>query len=76
MATTLLNAVGTFVGFLNGGMIAWLKIPPFIVTLGGMLLFQGADTGFTQSIMRRDKNTDTDTQQLLKVCPALGETAA
>ena len=34
-------AVGTFVGFLNGGMIAWLKIPPFIATLGMMTFARG-----------------------------------
>ncbi len=34
-------AVGTFVGFVNGGMIAWLKIPPFIATLGMMTFARG-----------------------------------
>ena len=34
-------AVGTFIGFLNGGMIAWLKIPPFIATLGMMTFARG-----------------------------------
>ncbi|HVO40179.1 MAG TPA: ABC transporter permease [Spirochaetia bacterium] len=34
-------AVGTFVGFINGGMIAWLKIPPFIATLGMMTFARG-----------------------------------
>jgi D-xylose transport system permease protein len=29
-------------GALQGSLTAWLRIPPFIVTLGGMLLFQGA----------------------------------
>jgi len=33
--------VGTFIGFLNGGMIAWLKIPPFIATLGMMTFARG-----------------------------------
>jgi inositol transport system permease protein len=34
-------AVGTFIGFINGGMIAWLKIPPFIATLGMMTFARG-----------------------------------
>ena len=33
--------VGTFIGFLNGAMIAWLKIPPFIATLGMMTFARG-----------------------------------
>jgi inositol transport system permease protein len=34
-------AAGTFTGFINGGMIAWLKIPPFIATLGMMTFARG-----------------------------------
>jgi inositol transport system permease protein len=34
-------AVGVFGGFLNGAMIAWLKIPPFIATLGMMTFARG-----------------------------------
>jgi inositol transport system permease protein len=34
-------AVGTFTGFVNGGMIAWLRIPPFIATLGMMTFARG-----------------------------------
>jgi inositol transport system permease protein len=33
--------VGTFTGFLNGAMISWLKIPPFIATLGMMTFARG-----------------------------------
>jgi inositol transport system permease protein len=33
--------VGAAVGFINGGMIAWLKIPPFIATLGMMTFARG-----------------------------------
>ena len=33
--------VGAGVGFINGGMIAWLKIPPFIATLGMMTFARG-----------------------------------
>ena len=33
--------LGAFTGFLNGAMIAWLKIPPFIATLGMMTFARG-----------------------------------
>jgi D-xylose transport system permease protein len=34
--------MGAFIGFLNGLMIAYLGIPAFIVTLGGLMVFRGA----------------------------------
>ena len=34
-------AAGTFVGFLSGAMVAKMKIPPFIATLGMMLILKG-----------------------------------
>jgi len=40
-------ALGAFLGFAQGNLVARLRIPPFIVTLGGMLLFQGALLGAT-----------------------------
>ncbi len=43
-------AAGALLGCLEGGLIAWLRVPPFIVTLGGMLLFQGALLGLTGGI--------------------------
>jgi D-xylose transport system permease protein len=43
-------ALGAFVGLLQGSLVAFLRIPPFIVTLGGMLLFQGMLLGFTGGI--------------------------
>ena len=33
--------VGVICGFMNGAMIAWLKIPPFIATLGMMTFARG-----------------------------------
>jgi D-xylose transport system permease protein len=42
--------LGAVVGFLQGNLVAWLRIPPFIVTLGGMLLFQGALLGATGGV--------------------------
>ncbi len=34
-------AVGVSIGALNGALIAWVKIPPFIATLGTQILFAG-----------------------------------
>ena len=39
--------LGSLLGVLQGSLVAYLRIPPFIVTLGGMLLFQGMLLGFT-----------------------------
>ena len=33
--------VGALFGLLNGGLIAWLRLPPFVVTLGTMGMAQG-----------------------------------
>jgi D-xylose transport system permease protein len=41
---------GSLLGAAQGALVAWLKIPPFIVTLGGMLLFQGALLGVTGGV--------------------------
>src|SRR4029077_21047866 len=41
---------GSLLGAAQGSLVAWLKIPPFIVTLGGMLLFQGALLGITGGV--------------------------
>jgi D-xylose transport system permease protein len=43
-------ALGTLLGALQGGLVAWLRIPPFIVTLGGMLIFQGVLLGATGGV--------------------------
>jgi D-xylose transport system permease protein len=42
--------VGTALGLLQGNLVAWLRIPPFIVTLGGMLIFQGVLLGVTGGV--------------------------
>jgi D-xylose transport system permease protein len=47
VAALLLGAV---LGAAQGALVAWLGIPPFIVTLGGMLLFQGALLGITGGV--------------------------
>jgi D-xylose transport system permease protein len=41
---------GALLGAAQGALVARLKIPPFIVTLGGMLLFQGALLGITGGV--------------------------
>ena len=43
-------ALGALAGFLQGSLVARLRIPPFIVTLGGMLLFQGSLLGITGGV--------------------------
>ncbi|HEV8577873.1 MAG TPA: sugar ABC transporter permease [Thermoanaerobaculia bacterium] len=42
--------IGAALGALQGSLVARLRIPPFIVTLGGMLLFQGALLGVTGGV--------------------------
>jgi len=41
-------AVGLLIGLWQGSMIAYLKVPAFIVTLGGQLIFRGGVLGVTQ----------------------------
>jgi D-xylose transport system permease protein len=40
--------VGLVIGMLQGATIAYLGVPSFIVTLGGMLIFRGGVLGVTQ----------------------------
>lgn len=47
LATILLGSV---LGHLQGRFVTWFNIPPFIVTLGGMLIFQGALLGMTGGV--------------------------
>jgi D-xylose transport system permease protein len=39
---------GALIGAAQGVVVAYLKVPAFIVTLGGMLVFRGAMLGITQ----------------------------
>lgn len=41
-------AVGLLIGLWQGTLIAYLRIPAFVVTLGGMLIFRGGVLGITQ----------------------------
>jgi D-xylose transport system permease protein len=40
--------VGGLIGTMQGAVIAYLKVPAFIVTLGGLLIFRGGILGITQ----------------------------
>ncbi|HVZ80363.1 MAG TPA: sugar ABC transporter permease [bacterium] len=42
--------LGALLGHLQGHLVTWFNIPPFIVTLGGMLIFQGALLGMTGGV--------------------------
>jgi D-xylose transport system permease protein len=42
--------VGAILGMIQGSLVARFGIPPFIVTLGGMLLFQGSLLGITGGV--------------------------
>lgn len=43
-------ALGALLGGVQGGLVARLGIPPFIATLGGMLVFQGTLLGITGGV--------------------------
>jgi D-xylose transport system permease protein len=49
-AFVLALVLGAVLGLMQGALVAYLNIPPFIVTLGGMLLFQGALLGVTGGV--------------------------
>jgi D-xylose transport system permease protein len=50
VAFALPIGLGACLGFAQGQLVARLRIPPFIVTLGGMLVFQGALLGMTGGV--------------------------
>ena len=52
LAIAFLGALtlGALLGVIQGSLVAWLRIPSFIVTLGGMLVFQGTLLGITGGI--------------------------
>lgn len=50
VAMALAPVAGALIGLAQGSLVAYLAIPPFIVTLGGMLVFQGAMLGVTGGI--------------------------
>jgi D-xylose transport system permease protein len=46
--TTIL--AGALLGHLQGHIVTWFKMPSFIVTLGGMLIYQGSLLGLTGGV--------------------------
>ena len=42
--------LGALLGYIQGHLVTWFNIPSFIVTLGGMLVFQGALLGLTGGV--------------------------
>jgi rhamnose transport system permease protein len=49
VAIGLALVTGAAGGLLNAGLIAWLDVPPLIVTLGSMSLFRGIAEGLTHA---------------------------
>lgn len=41
-------AIGLFLGFLHGAAIVWLRVPPFIATLGGITAWRGLSLMLSQ----------------------------
>lgn len=64
--------VGIVVGLLQGTLVAYLNIPAFIVTLGGLLAWRGAVKGITQgnTIPISDANFDQIGQSYID--PSIG----
>jgi len=50
LALLVALAAGAALGALEGTLIAGLRVPSFIVTLGGMLVFQGSLLGLTRGV--------------------------
>ena len=48
-AVAVMVLIGCGIGLINGGCVAWLKMPPFIVTLTTMMFFSGFAIWSTQS---------------------------
>ncbi|MBL0051146.1 MAG: sugar ABC transporter permease [Bacteroidetes bacterium] len=48
MAIGVALAAGLLIGAINGLLVAYTRIPAFIVTLGGLLVYRGLIKGFTQ----------------------------
>jgi ribose/xylose/arabinose/galactoside ABC-type transport system permease subunit len=48
VALLVMLGIGLFVGGFNGGCVAWLKLPPFIITLTTKMAVSGAAIWWTQ----------------------------
>jgi ribose/xylose/arabinose/galactoside ABC-type transport system permease subunit len=49
LAIMVMVLVGGLIGGMNGALVAWVRMPPFIVTLTTMMLFSGVAIWVTQS---------------------------
>lgn len=49
VAVAIMLCVGGLIGFANGICVAWLRMPPFIVTLTSMMFLSGLAVWWTQS---------------------------
>ena len=49
LGITAMLAVGATVGAINGSLVAWFRMPPFIVTLTSLMFFSGLAIWSTQS---------------------------
>jgi ribose/xylose/arabinose/galactoside ABC-type transport system permease subunit len=49
VAILVMVLVGGLIGGMNGALVAWVRMPPFIVTLTTMMLFSGVAIWVTQS---------------------------
>lgn len=49
LAAAATLVVGTFAGLLNGATIAYVRVPPLIVTLATMAVYRGLAYGFSQA---------------------------
>ncbi len=58
---------GALCGFINGGLITWLRLPPFIVTLGTWSIFGALNLFYSQSatIRQQDIAAQADFLQFL-----------
>lgn len=61
-------AVATICGLTNGSLVAWLRITPFIVTLGTMSLLRGSAKGLAD-----EQKVDADAQGLDELMAVLAE---
>lgn len=49
VAVSVMVGLGAMIGFFNGSCVAWLKMPPFIVTLTSMMFLSGLTIWASQS---------------------------
>ena len=57
--------VGGFMGWINGVLVTYVKIPPFIVTLGTLNVFNALKLWYTQSVSIRASDIEDKAPNLL-----------